>query len=172
MAAFASSYIKTEGSQVTRSADVASMTGANFSSWYNAAEGSLFIDVGSVGPFNGARSATLSDGTLDNQAWIRNANTPTNAAEIYTAGAFVAQIGINTGVAARTALALKANDFAVSVNGGAASTDTSGALGVYNRMTLGSNFNNSGVFLNGHIRKIAYFPRRLANDQLQGITTV
>jgi hypothetical protein len=171
LGAFATSVIPTTTATATRAADVAVMQGANFSNWYRSDEGSLFTDVGSVGPSNGARSATLSDGTIDNQAWIRNANTPTNAAEIYTAGAFVAQIGINTGVAARTALALKANDFAVSVNGGAASTDTSGALGVYNRMTLGSNFNNSGVFINGHIRRLAFFPRRLANAELTALTS-
>jgi len=40
---FPTSYIPTSGSTVTRSADVASMTGTNFSSWYNNNEGSLFF---------------------------------------------------------------------------------------------------------------------------------
>ena len=40
--AFETSYIPTSGSQVTRSADNASMTGTNFSSWYNQTESTIF----------------------------------------------------------------------------------------------------------------------------------
>lgn len=39
--AFPTSYIPTTASTVTRSADVASMTGTNFSSWYNPTEGTM-----------------------------------------------------------------------------------------------------------------------------------
>ena len=38
---FATSYIPTVASQVTRAADVAVMTGTNFSSWYNQSEGTI-----------------------------------------------------------------------------------------------------------------------------------
>jgi hypothetical protein len=39
--AFPTSYIPTTASTVTRSADLASMTGTNFSSWYNQSEGTF-----------------------------------------------------------------------------------------------------------------------------------
>lgn len=39
--AFATSLIPTNGSSLTRNADVVSMTGTNFSSWFNASEGTL-----------------------------------------------------------------------------------------------------------------------------------
>ena len=42
--AFPTSYIPTVASQVTRSADAASMTGTNFSSWYRQDEGTLYAD--------------------------------------------------------------------------------------------------------------------------------
>jgi hypothetical protein len=43
--AFPTSYIPTSGSTVTRTADVASMTGTNFSSWWNGnKEGTLFFN--------------------------------------------------------------------------------------------------------------------------------
>ena len=45
MAAFASSYIKTEASQVTRSADSATMTGANFLDWWNPSEGTMYAEA-------------------------------------------------------------------------------------------------------------------------------
>jgi hypothetical protein len=41
--AFPTSYIKTEASQVTRSADSASMTGTNFSEWYRQDEGTVYV---------------------------------------------------------------------------------------------------------------------------------
>jgi hypothetical protein len=42
--AFPTSYIPTTTATVTRAADVASITGANFSSWYNQSEGSFIVN--------------------------------------------------------------------------------------------------------------------------------
>jgi hypothetical protein len=53
--AFATSYIPTTGAAATRSADVASITGANFSSWYNQSEGTFAI----FGQMLGGASATF-----------------------------------------------------------------------------------------------------------------
>lgn len=39
------SYIPTSGAAATRSADSASISGSNFTSWYNPSEGTLFADV-------------------------------------------------------------------------------------------------------------------------------
>ena len=63
--AFATSYIPTAASQVTRTADVATMTGTNFSSWYNATQGSFmyhFINLLSVGNWfiGGPSDGTIS----------------------------------------------------------------------------------------------------------------
>ena len=46
--AFPTSYIKTTASQVTRSADSASMTGTNFSDQYRQDEGSIYAEYNSV----------------------------------------------------------------------------------------------------------------------------
>jgi hypothetical protein len=43
--AYPTSYIKTEASQVTRAADIATMTGANFTDWYNINAGTFFINT-------------------------------------------------------------------------------------------------------------------------------
>ena len=44
LGSFPTSYIPTTASTVTRSADLASMTGTNFSSWYNQSEGSIIAN--------------------------------------------------------------------------------------------------------------------------------
>lgn len=46
--AFPTSYIPTVASTVTRSADNASMTGTNFSSWYNQTEGTLYASINNI----------------------------------------------------------------------------------------------------------------------------
>ena len=43
--AFPTSYIPTTASTVTRTADLASITGTNFSSWYNSSEGTLYASA-------------------------------------------------------------------------------------------------------------------------------
>jgi hypothetical protein len=47
---FPTSYIPTSGSTVTRSADAASITGTNFSSWYNSSAGTVFTKFKSQYP--------------------------------------------------------------------------------------------------------------------------
>jgi hypothetical protein len=173
--AFPTSYIPTVASQVTRSADAASMTGANFSSWYNAAEGTLYAE-GSVGYTVPATFfpylAALNDGASNNRIDVGYVTTSVASFEV-TANA-VSQVAIfqsASGLALRkVAGGYKTNDFAASTNGLAASTDTSGVLPSVDRLRIGDRAGAST--LNGHIRKIAYYPKRLANAELQGLTTV
>jgi hypothetical protein len=170
--AFATSYIPTIASTVTRSADVATITGSLFSQWYNQSAGALIVDYGAMNGV-GQRISTISDATVNNQIWLRAGTAGGNSFEVYTAGAFVAQINppsANAGPA-KIAGAFATNDFAASVNGSAVGTDTSGALASYNRMTIGSNFDATVGFLNGHIRSIRYVPVRAADFQLQQVTT-
>jgi hypothetical protein len=68
------------------------------------------------------------------------------------------------------AIAYKASDFAVTSNGSAPATQTSGSVptGV-NQMQIGSAVGGS-EFLCGTIRRIAYYPVRLPNSTLQALT--
>jgi hypothetical protein len=51
--AFPTSYIATTSAQVTRASDNASITGTNFSSWYNnGAQGTFYADVNLINPNN------------------------------------------------------------------------------------------------------------------------
>jgi hypothetical protein len=68
------------------------------------------------------------------------------------------------------AIGYKANDFAQSIAGNAALTDTTGTLPTVNRLHVGTSLNGTGQ-LNSTIKKIAYYPKRLSNTELQGITS-
>ena len=67
--AFPTSYIQTVASQVTRAADAASMTGTNFSSWYNQGEGTLYTSFRPMSSgFSGASSQSSGVAGFDNQS--------------------------------------------------------------------------------------------------------
>ena len=172
--AFATSYIPTVASQVTRTADNASMTGTNFSSWYNASEGTILGEGYSAGTASGI-IAMISDGTVSNNNVIAHVGS-TNGANINTGGvlqANFASLGTwNVNAFAKIAMAMKLNDSNAALNGTLGTTDTSCTLGAVTRMDIGSWVSVSGVQpLNGTIKSISYYPRRLTNQELQAITS-
>jgi hypothetical protein len=143
------------------------MTGTNFSSWFNASAGTFVASVGSGA--NGRCVLVTSDNSVTNQLIM--VSTADNIFAVYTGGAYQAMLGVTPAAPFVSAGAYAANDFAACANGRTVATDTSGSLAAsYTQMSLGSNYNGSGVFLNGHIRQIAYYNTRLPNTQLQTLT--
>jgi hypothetical protein len=172
--AFVTSYIPTVASQVTRSADVATMTGTNFSSWYNQSEGSFVFSGDSGAEQSGINTYNLvsaNDGTSAN--YIRGYLYTNFAAEqVVTSSGIVADIS-RTAWAQNApfnfAYVYKVNDFIGALNGVLSPADTSGAIPSVNRLGIGSN-NATGGILNGHVRQIAYYNTRLPNATLQTLT--
>jgi hypothetical protein len=169
--AFATSYIPTVASTVSRSADVATMTGTNFSTWYNQAEGTFIVGTGLLASFNFPVPFMVAD----------SAAATTKRIQIYLSGTAPTyrvtdgtdQVAINTAAVAIPGVsafstAYKLNDFAATVNGATVVTDTSGTVPAVNTLYIGNQA--SSQFLNGHIRAIAYYNTRLPNTQLQTLT--
>ena len=175
--AFATSYIPTVASQVTRAADFASITGTNFSSWYNATEGAFYASVVLSQPPALTGSATIyaaSNNTNSNRISVLcGSGGGGNINALVTTGGVLQAQTINGGLATagtyQYANAYQVNNFASSANGGTVATDTSGTVPTIDRLYFGATSTGSPT-LNGHIRQIAYYPRRLANAELQGIT--
>jgi hypothetical protein len=174
--AFATSVIPTTSATVTRSADVASITGANFSSWYRQDEGSFYADVlygsktTSLRLFFAQQNAT----GFTNRNGLLGANgggTIGPYAEVAVSGTVQAQLSSGAPAAnARylTAYAYKANDFAFSRNGSAVAVDTAGSVPTVDEAWIGQ---EPGVnYFNGTIRRLTYWPTRLSNSTLQEIT--
>jgi len=166
--AFATSVIPTTTTALTRNADVASMTGTNFSSWYNQSEGTLYTQAAGV---SGTYIA-LDDGTTNERNVLYFASATQPRYFVSSGGITSCDIIAGTIVANsnnKLAGAYKVNDFAVSLNGAAAVTDISGNVATPNQLRFGRNVANAG-FLNGHIGKFAFYPTRLANSTLQALT--
>ncbi len=170
---FPTSYIPTTTAQVTRSADAASMTGSNFSSWYRQDEGTIYYQMQFINQGT-SRMISINDNSASNRLLIAYA-TGGFVQPVITADAAL-QAG-NTQANApsvtapvKHATAYKLNDFAWVGNAGTVTTDTSGLVPVkVNQITIGSEVGI--VPSTGHIKRIAFWPSRLSNTQLQALTT-
>jgi hypothetical protein len=171
--AFPTSYIATGAATATRSADAASMIGPNFSSWYNQSEGTLFVNATTPPNLSTFPTITsLSDGTANNRVLIYGF-TNGYYVGITTGGVSLATAGVLTtpSVGSRVSIAggIKVNDVFIAQSGVAGTTDTSVTLPVVNRLFIGAGATGTAT-LNGTISRIAYYPLRLTNAQLQALT--
>lgn len=167
--AVATSPIITYGAAVTRASDVGmNVLGTLFG--LSATEGTLFFE----GRYASA-SVNASGGV-----GLHGANAVLNRAQIRAAGPIVSSAGVTSAsltagivntVLARRALAYRQDDFAVSYNGGAVVTDTLGNTPV-DLTTLDFTTDRNPIFtFNGLLTRVAWFPRRLSNSELQAITS-
>lgn len=166
--AFPTSYIPTVASQVTRSADSASMTGTNFSSWYNNAEGTIYEEINPLALAT-ASGVTINDNTTSNRIRVTT-NSTTDQSLITTLGTAQATLDGGTPVAStamKLATAYKTNDFALSLNGGTVATDTSGSIPIVTQLQIGAETTTIGTLT---LKKVAYYPIRVTNAQLQALT--
>ena len=176
---FPTSYIPTTSATVTRSADVASITGANFSTWYRQDEGTVFAEFQTViqDAANNRGVTAVDDGTNNNRVslFIPAGNFPLAVASRVVSGG-VATNPTNTGSITSSSIAKSAicyrvgtDGAAVSVNGAipAASSPASAPNGV-NNLRIGTIFGTNN--LGGTIRRLTYWPSRLPNSTLQEIT--
>ena len=149
------------------------MTGANFSSWYNQSEGSLYADMARFGTSAAFPALVANDGTDGNAIRVfvwGGSNTP--GSQVVVGGVeqqSAATAAVGAGVFAKSILGYKANDFGFSSNGSAASLDTSGVLPLVTQLLIGQRVAGP-TYLNGYVRKLSFYPKRLTNAQLQAIT--
>jgi hypothetical protein len=178
---FPTSYIPTSGSTATRSADVASITGTNFSSWYNQSEGTLYQDcttrvpATALNPDVGVGAIMTASGNVQ-LGFYQVLNTSNLNAVVYqTATAYSANLSLSgawtQNVPSKAALAYKQNSFAASADGATPQTDSSGIVPIPNALDIGqlstfpSNHIGAGTFA-----RLTYYPVRLPDATLQALT--
>ena len=173
---FPTSYIPTTTGTLARSADVCSITGGNFTSFYNQSEGTLFADatpqtVDQVVVVVGANtSASTASHFIYKSNNLINAAGKRWTAQTVSTGAQTA-IATTTDVAvsrARLAYAFKLNDFAFAYAGSIVGTDNSGTIPTPTAMRIGSR--DDGLQINGHLAAVRYYKKRLPNAKLAQLT--
>ena len=170
--AFATSIIPTISVAVTRSADSASITGTNFSSWYNQLEGTSLVRADSFATNGTMEVAVISDGTNNERILQRYSGVNTSGTVIIVDGGVTTSSQSSTAgtwalnALATLAFAYKLNDSNYALNGIAGTTDTSVTLPTVDRLSLGSAAGGGSTFLNGHIAQFIYYPKRLTNAEV------
>ena len=172
---FATSYIPTVASTVTRNADNAAMTGTNFSTWYNQSEGTFVLEMSQVAVGEASRFFEATELTYTTRKPLIFMNTSNQCVvQFRDSGVDQAVLGIGS-ITANTVMkmsaAYKANDFGGTFNGGTPATDNSGIVtAAVDRLFIGSGGSAPADQISCHIRTIAYFNTRLPNAQLQTLT--
>lgn len=167
---FATSYIPTTTTSLTRNADIVSMTGTNFSSWYNASEGT-FLHEAEV-PAVGTQVVMQADnGTQANRITGRYSGTTSSFA---VQDLNVSQVSLTSGTATpnipyKSVLAYKQDNFCLSWQGLSPVTDALGTVPTVDRFRIGSNAVNTEL-INGRVRRIFYWPQRLTNAEAQAFS--
>jgi hypothetical protein len=167
--AFATSVIPTTTAALTRAADVASVN--TLSPWYNAAEGTLYSEATFTNTVSFNTVAALGDGTTSNSMRTIQWNDGTDRIFSIATGGVSQASYLGTGQigTAKFAGAYKLNDVNASKNGSIGITDTAATIPTVNALWLGAT-GSSLFLLNGYLRRVAYYPRRLSNAELQAIT--
>lgn len=184
---FPTSYIKTEATTATRAADSAVMTGTNFSSWYRQDEGTMVAEFNELRVGSGA---TSNAGVFDIR---QSAGDPSNTRMLRGMtggnGGLVLQIsdangipynpadagGVLTSVSqfGKMGLAYKWGNSAVASELGQLSADRTlvGSTAIAGGLLYIGSLNNGAQFQSTrHIKRLAYYPKRLPNAKLQALT--
>jgi hypothetical protein len=166
--AFPTSYIPTTTAAVTRSADVASISGSNYSSWANNNEGTIFSDSSIIASQIKTQVVwELSGGTVLSS--LRQPQGTANRFRAVIGDTFTASPG--TGESLTTGVTLAAVAYSGTVGRlqvASVGADATGSALDATSLSIGSLAGSSQ--LNGRIKRLAFWPRRLGNEVLQGIT--
>ena len=178
LGSFPTSYIPTTTTALTRSADVCSITGGDFTGFWNQSAGTL-VQVFEASPNTNTTYVAASDGNIAaNSVHIDN-DTGLMRSVYYSGSSIVATLNLGAvgtvGSVNKVATAYSVNDFAASRNGGSVVTDTSGALPIgLSQMNIGTDERPqvpTSFFSNKCISSLRYYNKRLPNAKLQSLTT-
>jgi hypothetical protein len=169
---FATSYIPTTISAIaTRNADVVTMTGTNFSDWFNASEGTFAADATTLSSLGSTqRIFSASTGSYADSISASTSGTDLYC-QCFTAGNLEANMFFAGGASNTTfslCYAYKNNNAASAFKAGSVLTDTSITLPAPDQFGIG----NEGGFalFNGWINNIRYWPQRLIDAEVQSFS--
>jgi hypothetical protein len=172
--AFVTSVIPTTATAVTRSADVASITGSAFSGFYNQTEGTILASGSRYGTadgrFAGFDSGSISDAYVLTASSVRNVVISSVSNGGFGGGVTTANSFAYLAPIKAAATFSSADNETACLNGGAvasgAATAPSASL---TTMRIGAQAGPAS-FYNGTIHRLTFFPQRLTNSTLQNIT--
>ena len=174
---FSTSYIPTNGSQATRSAETCNNAGDV--NTFNDSEGVLMAEIAYPNPTTSSNlRIAISDGTGSNRILIQNVSFAPNRLQFYVIANGVVSTDFLTDLSDITsfnkiAFKYKTNDFSVWINGFEVLTDTIGSTfsdGTLNEFAFDG---GDGAFdFYGNTKQIKYFNKALSDAELAALTKI
>jgi len=172
---FATSFIPTDATTKTRNIDVAKLTGSNFTSWFNATQGTLYVEGTVVGSIHGSTPRIFVGLVNDNGTELFNlearSSTSTRVRSL-TGGAYVSASDAFSALGVERELAGSYIDgeIAISVEARTPKTAVSNVPSP-DQMVIGTGCCfNQHYYANGHIKRVMYWPQKLTLAELQAST--
>jgi len=157
----ATSYIPTSGSTVTRAADDLVISGSAFSDFYNASEGTIYVELQSKVVADTVHTRfSFNDGTNGNSMYsLLSSNHDLLVKFGGNSTGYSSQSNVlQANEYHRLAASYIVNNFITSRNGSLSSTQpATQPIPPVNRLVLGAIENNTR-HLNGHIKRLIYWP--------------
>ena len=173
---YATSYIPTEGSTVTRNQDLCNNGGSLAT--INSTEGTLYAEIASLSNEVPSNYISLSDGTYSNRISILySVGTNIIRAFLRVGGAVQADMTFTVSDIRdfhKVAFLYKENNFALWIDGVEVSTDTSGSTmpsGTLSKLSF-SEINTAGGLFRGKTKCLAVWKEALSDQELTELTTI
>jgi len=189
---FSTSYIPTAGSTSTRTLDSVTITGTNFTPWYNSNQGTIvtITDVPEASPSGtnhgvfrfdtGTNGGTGAGGGFSTDGIFEYVYSGTSSlyyqvASTTSSPVYLTSSGTSTtpGVFYIGAISYNSSGYNIAINGssvGGPYTLTA-APNTISRLVLGDAWGNGNWMLNGHLQKLVYYPVAVSNTQLISMTS-
>ncbi|BAQ92731.1 hypothetical protein [uncultured Mediterranean phage uvMED] len=168
---YATSYIPTAGTTITRAAETCN----NSKPSVNSTEGVLYCETSALANDGTDRVITISDGTSSNRVTFFFSASNTINYNVYSGGslqAFTAYTVSDITKTSKVAIKWKANDVALWVDGNEVQTDTSASAPIgLNQLHLAT-FSGVAVNFYGKVKGVAVYNEALSESQLMQLTGV
>ena len=168
---YATSYIPTNGSTVTRAAETAN--GSGNSAVFNDSQGVLFANIAAFKGANEDRQISISDGSNSNKVGFQLMANGTQF-QFYSESGGSNQVNtfktIDATDGVKIGFSYKVNDFKVYVNGFLIVTDTSGAVPI-GLNELAFDRGTGGDVFYGKTKELGYYDTALTDEELEYITS-
>lgn len=169
---FATSYIPTSGSSVTRAADICKIDGTRFTDFWDADRGTIYIeqDIDFQVDFS---SLIIANDTTTNE-FIKLQVSSAGLGSVDMTDGAVGQVSINVGlniidIINKEAVSYELNNTNIASGGISGTTDASCTIPTVTQLDI-LNF-NAGSLTNGHVKEIRYYDIRGTNTGLEALTT-
>jgi hypothetical protein len=189
--AFPTSYIPTTDAQVTRAADVAVMTGTNFSDWFSGTAGTFFFDSdyraiassNERGIFLSTADAAGSSANIEPYVGAALPQSEKRVIVRYAGSGSASSEGIASTYVpvlqkSRLAISYQADGAWFAANGTEYAsfnnvwTTNLGNFNAATRLGIGHQLRSGPTrYFNGTIKRLTYWPTRLPNETLEALTS-